>query len=55
MDQRERREMKWETWQNWREPVRVSWEEGASNGYKRRYLLPIKQNQSSGAILFSNC
>ncbi|VVA33521.1 Hypothetical predicted protein [Prunus dulcis] len=35
MNQRERREMKGETWQNWREHIKVSWEGGASSGYKR--------------------
>ncbi|CAL2257848.1 unnamed protein product [Prunus armeniaca] len=36
--------MKGETWLNWRQPIKVSWEGGASSGYKKGHLLPIKGN-----------
>ncbi|PQM35904.1 hypothetical protein Pyn_04052 [Prunus yedoensis var. nudiflora] len=43
--------MKGETWQNWREAIRVSWEGGASSGYKRgvsptHYLTPHLEGAS---------
>ncbi|KAI5324636.1 hypothetical protein L3X38_033709 [Prunus dulcis] len=40
MSQRDIREMKGETWQNWRETIRVSWKGRASSGYKRVISYP---------------